>query len=152
MKCVLQIVKKAVVVKNKTKSVIGQLNSKGIFILLGIGRDDSKMDAEVIAKKISLLRLFPDEFGRINKSILNEKSAGVLVVSQFTLYADLKKGNRPSFLQAADFNIARNLYEYFIDKLKSYGILVSTGAFGEEMEIKADLRGPITIILNSKEL
>ncbi|MCS7091760.1 MAG: D-aminoacyl-tRNA deacylase [Patescibacteria group bacterium] len=151
MRCVLQVVKKAVVIEAKTKQIAGRLSSEGVLVLLGIGKNDTYKDAEILSKKIISLRIFIDEFGKMNKSVL-DKQFGVLVVSQFTLYADVKKGNRPSFLQAAKSEMARKLYKYFVSRIKSYGIFVSTGSFGQEMKIQTELAGPVTIILDSKKL
>lgn len=151
MRCVIQVVENAVVSEVKTGNVVGELLNEGFFVLLGIGVNDTASEADMLAKKISNLRILHDESGKMNKSVL-DKNAGILVVSQFTLYADTKGGNRPSFLQAALPEQARELYLYFIEKLKSFGINVSNGSFGNEMRIKSILHGPSTIILDSKDL
>src|ERR1700730_6412079 len=146
MKVVLQRVKNAhVEVAGATVGAIGQ----GLLLLLGVARTDTRKDADYLVDKTVRLRIFPDEAGRMNRSILETEGA-VLVVSQFTLYADCKKGRRPSFDDAAPGEQARELYEYFVSHLKSSNIIVETGVFQAEMEVHLVNDGPVTIILESK--
>jgi D-aminoacyl-tRNA deacylase len=146
MRIVLQRVKSAHVdVAGDTTGSIGV----GLLILLGVTQMDKEEDAEYLADKVVKLRIFPDEEGRMNRSLL-EAEGSLLVVSQFTLYGDCRKGRRPSFDQAAPPEQARALYEYFIQRLKSSNIAVETGVFQAEMEIHLINDGPVTFILDSK--
>ena len=111
---------------------------------------DNKNDVEFLTKKISAFRIFPDENKSMNLSIQDIKGEA-LVISQFTLCADWRKGNRPGFSHSAKPEIANTLYEYFIQQLKSYNIPVQSGAFGETMAVQILNDGPITFVLNSKE-
>lgn len=147
MKAILQRVKKSQV------TVFGKIISRidqGINILLGVSKDDSEEDADILAEKIVNLRIMSDEEDKMNRSILDSKGS-VLVVSQFTLMADLTSGRRPSFVKAAGAEMARKLYEYFVGKLKSLGITdVQTGIFGEYMDVEIVNDGPVTIIIDTK--
>ena len=146
MKTVLQRVKEAkVVVDSETVGQIG----KGILVFLGIGQDDTKEDADFLAQKIPQLRIFEDEQGKMNASAL-ETHAEILVVSQFTLYGDLKKGRRPSFDKAAEPKIAEELYEYFVQQLRTYKLKVETGRFRAMMDVALVNDGPVTFILESE--
>lgn len=127
------------------KKIVGRIN-KGLFVLVGVTESDSESDAQVLAEKLSKLRIMADGNDKMNLSI-KDLEAGVLVVSQFTLYADTSKGNRPSFIRAAKPELAEKIYEYFVDKLKEMGIKIETGEFGAYMKIEAELDGPVTIIL-----
>ena len=130
-------------------SVGGQILSQigpGLVILLGIGSDDTKEQAAALARKISLLRIFGDEEGKINRSVL-DIGGEALVVSQFTLYADTRKGNRPSFVNAAPPNLAEPLVDYFADQLNELGVPVKTGQFGAYMVVNIGNDGPVTIWL-----
>jgi len=122
----------------------------GLTVLLGIGKGDSKKDADKLADKILNLRIFEDEKGKFNYSVLHVKGS-VLVVSQFTLYANLRKGRRPSFEEAEDPEKARELYNYFVEVM-SKSVPVSTGKFGASMELYIINLGPATFLLDSKEL
>jgi D-tyrosyl-tRNA(Tyr) deacylase len=147
MRIVLQRVKSAhVEVAGETVGSIGA----GILILLGVTQTDHSEDAEYLADKVIQLRIFPDEAGRMNRSLLDARGA-VLVVSQFTLYGDCRKGRRPSFDHAAPPEQARALYEHFIQRLKSSNVAVETGVFQAEMEIHLINDGPVTFILDSKK-
>ena len=119
------------------------------MILLGITQTDQERDARYLADKVIQLRIFPDEAGRMNRSLL-EAGGALLVVSQFTLYGDCRKGRRPSFDHAAPPEQARALYECFIQHLKSSNIAVETGVFQAEMEVHLINDGPVTFILDSK--
>src|SRR5579864_3762929 len=146
MKVVLQRVKNAhVEVAGRTVGAIGP----GLVILLGVARADSRKDAEYLVDKTLHLRIFPDEAGRMNRSVI-ETGGALLVVSQFTLYGDCRKGRRPSFDDAAPGEQARELYEFFVSQLKSSNIIVETGVFQAEMEVHLVNDGPVTIILESK--
>jgi D-tyrosyl-tRNA(Tyr) deacylase len=148
MRIVLQRVKSARVdVAGETTGSIGV----GLVILLGVTQTDQEEDAEYLADKVVKLRIFPDEAHRMNRSLL-EAGGSLLVVSQFTLYGDCRKGRRPSFDQAAPPEQARALYEYFIQRLKSSNIAVETGVFQAEMEIHLINDGPVTFILDSKRI
>lgn len=148
MIAVIQRVKNAKVeIKGKTFSEIG----KGYLILLGILKGDTDEDCEKMTKKIVHLRIMPDEKGKMNKNII-EAEGEILVVSQFTLAADLTAGRRPSFINAEEPEKAKNLYKLFVEKLKSYGIQVKTGKFGEYMQVILQNDGPVTIIADSKKL
>jgi D-tyrosyl-tRNA(Tyr) deacylase len=146
MKVVLQRVKNAhVEIAGATVGAIG----RGLLVLLGVARTDNRQDADYLVDKTVHLRIFPDEAGRMNRSIL-EIGGALLVVSQFTLYGDCKKGRRPSFDEAAPGEHARELYEYFVSQLKSSNIIVETGVFQAEMQVHLVNDGPVTIVLESK--
>jgi len=146
MRIVLQRVKSArVEIADETVGSIGY----GLLILLGVTQTDQPVDAEYLAEKVVKLRIFPDEAGRMNRSLL-EAAGALLVVSQFTLYGDCSKGRRPSFDHAAPPEQARALYERFIQLLKSSNIAVETGVFQADMEIHLINDGPVTFILDSK--
>ena len=121
----------------------------GLIVLLGICIDDKEKDAEHIAKKIQTLRIFNDENKKMNLSIKDVKGS-ILVVSQFTLCANIKKGSRPSFINAAPPLIGKRLYDYFISYLKDTGAEVYTGEFGAEMNVELINQGPATFIINSE--
>ncbi len=130
--------------------VVGSVQ-KGLAVFLGIGREDEEKDAAYLAEKIAGLRIFEDEAGLMNKSVLDVAGA-VLVVSQFTLYGDCRKGRRPSFTDAAPPGEAERLYEYFCEVLRRQGVTVATGKFQAEMRVLVDNHGPVTILLDSKKL
>ena len=149
MKAVLQRVTHAqVVVDNELVSKI----ENGFLILLGVSNDDTKADADVLSKKISGMRVFEDENGKMNLS-LTDIGGSVLVISQFTLLADCRKGRRPNFMNAGAPDMANELYEYFCERIKADGIEnVKKGIFGADMKVSLLNDGPVTIILDSKEL
>jgi D-tyrosyl-tRNA(Tyr) deacylase len=118
----------------------------GLCILLGVARDDLEADAERLAAKISRLRIFPDEQGRFDRSIV-DVGGSALVVSQFTLLADTAKGNRPSFTEAAPPEAAEPLYERFCESLQTLGVPVERGVFGASMSVELVNDGPVTILL-----
>ena len=124
--------------------------STGLLILVGVTSTDTRQDADYLANKIISLRIFPDDEHRMNRSIL-EVGGSLLVVSQFTLYGDCRKGRRPSFDQAAPPEQARQLYEYFIERLSSRNIIVQTGVFQAEMQIHLVNDGPVTFVLDSPD-
>ncbi len=130
------------------KKLINEID-KGLVLLVGIHNDDTIADVEYIAKKVINLRIFDDEFGVMNKSVL-ESGGSILSISQFTLQAETKKGNRPSYINAMKGEEAINLYELFNDKLKEY-VETYPGVFGAEMEVNICNDGPVTIIIDSKD-
>lgn len=135
-------------INNKIISEIGQ----GYVILLGVKERDTEKEAELLAEKTVNLRVMSDENDKMNKSIL-DVAGEILVVSQFTLYADTNSGRRPSFLTAAKPDTANKLYEYFIAKLKTLGVKnVQTGEFGAYMSVEIVNDGPVTILLDTEEL
>lgn len=149
MKAVLQRVSYAkVTVDNEIKGEIKQ----GFLILLGAEEGDSERDAEVLADKISVLRIFTDENDKMNLS-LADVNGSVLVISNFTLCADCRKGRRPNFINAAKPDYAKHLYEYFCQRIKVNNIEnVQTGVFGADMKVELLNDGPVTIELNSRDL
>lgn len=147
MKVVLQRSKKAAVIVDG--KVTGKIDS-GYVLLVGITHDDTEEDAMYIASKIAHLRLWEDEAGKMNHSIL-ENGGAILSVSQFTLFADTKKGRRPSFVKAGRPDVAEPLWEYFNKQLEGYGLHVETGIFGAMMDVQFTNDGPVTIIIDSKE-
>lgn len=149
MKALLQRVTKAKVTING--KVIGEIG-KGYVILLGVKEGDNETQADFLAEKIVNLRVMSDENDKMNLSI-KDVDGDILVVSQFTLYADTTAGRRPSFITAAKPDTAKKLYEYFIDKLKSLGVKsVQTGEFGAYMSVEIINDGPVTIMLDTEEL
>ncbi len=144
MKLVVQRVKKAnVVVDNEVIGEIGQ----GYMVLLGVGPQDTKETADFLVQKLIKLRIFEDENEKMNLSI-KDINGQLLIVSQFTLYADTSGGNRPSFVNAAKPEMANELYEYFIEECKKQNIAkVATGKFGADMQVTLQNDGPVTIIL-----
>lgn len=148
MRAVVQRVRRgAVSVEGRTIAEIGQ----GLVVLLGVKTTDTEADARLLARKVAHLRVFGDEAGKLNRSVL-EVGGSVLSVSQFTLYGDLRKGNRPSFLEAAPPEEARRLYEAFNASLQGLGVTVQTGRFGAVMLVEIHNDGPVTILLDSEEL
>lgn len=148
MKAVIQRVKYASV---KVDGVIIGAVDEGFLVLLGVSEDDTEKDAEILAKKTANLRIFQDEEGKMNKSLL-DLSYGALVISQFTLLADTKKGNRPSFIHAAKPELAVPLYEFFLDELKKNGVeKVAHGEFGADMKVELLNDGPVTIVYDTEQ-
>ncbi|MBR2017252.1 MAG: D-tyrosyl-tRNA(Tyr) deacylase [Prevotella sp.] len=147
MRIVIQRVKHAsVTIEGEVKSAIKQ----GYLILLGVGEDDTKEDAEWLIRKIIGLRVFDDENGVMNRSIM-DVDGEILVISQFTLFASYKKGNRPSWLRAASHEISVTLYEFFCKRLsESLGKTVGTGEFGADMKVELLNDGPVTICMDTK--
>ena len=136
-------------VKSSSVSVAGEIVGKidqGLLVLLGITHDDTKDRSDWLINKIINMRIFSDTDDKLNLSV-KDIAGGILVISQFTLYAEAEKGNRPSFTSAARPEIAKPLYEYFIDKLKAHDIPVESGIFGADMQVELINDGPITIIL-----
>lgn len=148
MKFVIQRVTSASV--EVDNDIIGQIN-KGFCVLIGIAETDTKEIADKLIKKLLGLRIFEDENGKTNLS-LESVEGELLLISQFTLYADCKKGNRPSFTNAGNPELANGLYEYIIAQCKNAGYTVQTGRFGAEMKVSLVNDGPFTIILDSEEI
>ncbi len=145
MRAVVQRVKRArVEVGGQTVGEVGP----GLLIFLGVGEEDSEKDGDYLANKIAHLRIFPDDQGLMNLS-LTEIEGAVLVVSQFTLWGDCRKGRRPSFTRAAPPEKARELYEHFIEILRGKGLQVATGKFQEMMDVHLVNDGPVTLLLDS---
>ncbi|MFO7173421.1 MAG: D-aminoacyl-tRNA deacylase [Bacillota bacterium] len=128
-------------------AVVGEIG-RGYVVLLGVARDDTPEDARYLAEKVAHLRIWEDEAGKMNRSLL-EVGGAALVVSQFTLYADTRRGRRPSFEQAARPEVAEPLYERFCAELRSLGVPVATGRFQAHMEVELVNDGPVTILLES---
>ncbi|WP_454192270.1 D-aminoacyl-tRNA deacylase [Paenibacillus sp. Marseille-Q7038] len=128
--------------------IIGQIN-QGLMLLVGVTHEDEEKDADYLAEKIAGLRIFEDESGKMNYSVLDVQGA-ILSVSQFTLYADTRKGKRPNFMAAAKPDVAEPLYEYFNEQLRKKGLQVETGKFGAMMDVSLTNDGPVTLILESK--
>ena len=146
MKAVIQRVSRArVVIDSREHSSI----QSGILILLGVEKGDTTEDGAALAKKIVELRIFPDDAGKMNRSIL-ETRGEILAVSQFTLLGDCRKGRRPSFDNAAPPDEARRLYNAFVESIRSAGVRVETGVFQADMDVEFVNQGPVTFILDSK--
>lgn len=130
--------------------VYNETTDKTLLVLLGVKDDDTIEDVDYIVKKIPKLRIFKDDEDKLNLSAL-DVGASLFVVSQFTLYAKCRKGNRPSFDRSAGYEKGKEFYEIVVDKLKSTGLEVKTGSFGAMMDIEFNNNGPVTIILDSNE-
>lgn len=147
MKALIQRVSKAdVTVEGESTGRIGD----GLLVLLGVGHNDTEKEADLLAQKIVNLRIFEDENARMNRS-LADINGELLVVSQFTLMADTKKGRRPSFVNAAPPEQADRLYMVFVEKAREKGIKTETGTFGAMMEVSLINRGPVTIMLDTEQ-
>jgi len=132
--------------------IVGKIGGQGILILLGFTKEDKEQDVNYLVRKILNLRIFADENKKMNLSI-NDIQGEILVVSQFTLYADCRKGNRPSYDKAAGPDQANNLYEEFLREIKKSGLRVEKGIFGANMKVNLTNAGPVTLFLDSsKEL
>lgn len=145
MKFVIQRVSHASVTVHE--ETIGRIN-QGYLVLIGVGKEDTREDADRLVKKMIGLRIFSDENGKINKS-LKDVNGELLLVSQFTLYADCRHGNRPGFTEAAGPDLANELYEYIIESCRQQVSVVETGEFGADMKVELLNDGPFTIILES---
>jgi len=146
VRIVLQRVSEAsVTVEGKTAGQIG----RGALLLVGVGKDDTERDADYLAEKIAHLRIFSDTAGKMNLSLLDVGGAA-LVVSQFTLYGDCRKGRRPGFDAAAPPELANKLYEYLAAKIRLMGVRVETGVFQASMAVKLVNDGPVTFVLESR--
>src|ERR1700752_819874 len=149
MRAVLQRVTRArVTVDGETVGEIGN----GLVVLLGVAHDDTKADADYLASKIASLRIFDDSDGKMNVSLKEIGDGGLLVVSQFTLYGDVRRGLRPSWSDAAPPEVAEPLYEYFVESSRKLIARVATGNFRKMMQVELVNDGPVTIMLDSRKL
>jgi len=147
MRAVVQRVSRArVTVRNE---VVGEIG-RGLLVLLGVGNEDTEASANYLSDKIVGLRVFEDDSGKMNKAV-GEAGGGVLVVSQFTLYGDVRHGKRPSFDGAAQPKTAHTLYEYFVARIRAAGLPCETGKFQEMMQVELVNDGPVTILLDSSK-
>ena len=146
MKAVIQRVSEANV--KVDGNIVGEI-SKGLLLLIGIDEEDEKNDADWLVHKILSLRIFGDEGGKLNRSVM-DISGGILCISQFTLIADYKKGNRPSFIKAAKPEKAIPLFEYFKTEISKSGLKTESGIFGADMKVSLLNDGPVTIVMDSK--
>ncbi|MFZ3588287.1 D-aminoacyl-tRNA deacylase [Bacillus sp. DJP31] len=146
MRVIVQRAREASVSVNN--EIVGKI-SKGLMLLVGITHTDTMADASYVAEKVANLRIFEDESGKMNHSLLDVKGE-ILSVSQFTLYGDCRKGRRPNFMDAAKPEQANEIYMGFNEELKNLGIHVETGLFGEMMDVQFVNEGPVTLIIESK--
>jgi D-tyrosyl-tRNA(Tyr) deacylase len=147
MRAVVQRVTRAKVIVDS--EIVGEIK-QGLVVLLGVARDDSATDAEYLAAKIVTLRIFDDDDGKMNRSV-KDVGGGVLVISQFTLYGDVRRGLRPSWIEAAAPEVAKPLYELFIAKVRELLANVATGSFRSQMQVELVNDGPVTIMLDSRK-
>jgi len=147
MRAVVQRVSRAKVTINESTS--GEIGC-GLLVLLGVGCEDTEADVDYLAQKIAGLRIFADSDGKMNRSVV-DVGGGVLAVSQFTLYGDVRRGKRPSFDEAAPPEQARRLYELFVQRIQAAGLRCQTGRFQEMMQVELVNEGPVTIILDSSK-
>jgi D-tyrosyl-tRNA(Tyr) deacylase len=145
MRAVVQRVSRAKVTINDW--ITGEIGV-GLLVLLGVGQEDTEADATYLAEKIAGLRVFEDEQGKMNRNV-QEAWGSVLAVSQFTLYGDVRRGKRPSFDAAASPEQARQLYEFFVERIRAAGLRCETGRFQEMMRVELVNEGPVTILLDS---
>jgi len=148
MRAVVQRVTRASVTVDH--EIVGEIRN-GLVVLLGIARDDTEKDADYLIEKIAALRIFDDESGRMNRSV-TDVHGGVLIVSQFTLYGDVRRGLRPSWIDAAPPEIAEPLYEYVVQQARTLIAQVATGSFRAMMQVELVNDGPVTILLDSRKL
>ncbi len=146
MRAVVQRVSRAQV--SVGEEVVGKIEA-GLLVLLGVAKDDTPVDAEYLAGKVVGLRVFEDENGKMNRSVV-ETGGAVLAVSQFTLYGDVRKGKRPSFDDAAPPQTANELYQHFVRRVREFGVKCETGRFQAMMQVELVNDGPVTILLDSK--
>lgn len=148
MRAVIQRVSQASV--KVDGKIVGEIG-KGLLVLLGVGKEDNMTDLDYLVNKVTGLRIFEDENEKMNLSLMDIKGA-LLVVSQFTLYGDVRKGKRPSFTDSAPPDIAEDMYLKFIDKCIAMGIKTEKGIFGADMKVNLVNDGPVTILLDSKKV
>ena len=148
MRAVVQRVTRASV--KVAEQITGEIE-RGLVVLLGVAHDDTRADADYLAPKIASLRIFDDSEGKMNVS-LKEINGGLLVVSQFTLYGDVRRGLRPSWSEAAPPEVAEPLYEYFVESSRELIARVATGSFRKTMQVELVNDGPVTILLDSRKL
>jgi len=147
MRAVIQRVSEASV--EISGEVVGKIGV-GLLVLLAVARNDERGDADYLGEKITNLRIFADDEGKMNRSLLDTGGA-MLVVSQFTLYGDVRRGRRPSYSDAAEPEKANELYEYFVERVRSLGVKVQTGVFQAMMKVRLVNDGPVTILLDSQK-
>jgi len=147
MRAVLQRVTRAKVTVED--EIVGEIK-QGLVVLLGVARDDSQADADYLASKIVSLRIFDDDDGKMNRSV-KDIEGGMLVISQFTLYGDVRRGLRPSWIEAAEPEVARLLYEFFIAQVRKLLTNVASGSFRSLMQVELVNDGPVTILLDSRK-
>jgi D-tyrosyl-tRNA(Tyr) deacylase len=145
--CIQRVSRASVSVENEVVGSIG----RGLLVLLGVGHGDSEADARALADRTCGLRIFEDGEGKMNLS-LEDIGGAVLVISQFTLFGDCRKGRRPSFTEAAPPDVAERLYEVFVDAVGSRGVCVATGRFRARMDVELVNDGPVTLLVDSKKL
>ena len=148
MRAVVQRVTRAKVTVDA--KIVGEIGN-GLVVLLGVARDDTKLDAAYLAEKITALRIFDDDEGKMNLS-LKDVNGGALIVSQFTLYGDVRRGLRPSWIDAAAPEVAQPLYEFFVRQMRAAVDEVATGSFRAMMQVELVNDGPVTILLDSRKL
>jgi D-tyrosyl-tRNA(Tyr) deacylase len=148
MRAVVQRVTRASV---KVNGEFTGIIAEGLLVLLGVAQDDAESDADYLAAKISSLRIFEDQEGKMNRSVVDIGGA-ILAVSQFTLFGDVRRGKRPSFDAAARPERAQALYEYFVERIRALGLPCETGRFQATMEVELVNQGPVTILLDSRKL
>jgi len=148
MRAVIQRVTEAYV--EVSNEIVGEIGA-GFLVLIAVGRDDASTDADYLAEKIVNLRVFDDDEGKMNRSLL-EAGGSMLVVSQFTLYGDVRRGRRPSYSDAAEPERANQLYEYFVGRVRLLGVKVETGVFQAMMKVSLTNEGPVTILLDSRKM
>jgi D-tyrosyl-tRNA(Tyr) deacylase len=147
MRAVVQRVSRALVTVDG--EITGQIG-RGLLVLLGVGRDDTENDAIYLAEKIVGLRVFEDDQGKMNRSV-QDVGGSILAVSQFTLYGDVRRGKRPSFVAAAPPEQARQPYEFFVERIRAAGLRCETGRFQAMMKVEVVNEGPVTILLDSRK-
>ena len=147
MRAVVQRVSEATV---EADGQISGVIERGLLVLLGVAREDEKQDAEYLAEKIANLRVFDDDAGKMNQSLMDVRGE-MLVVSQFTLYGDVRRGRRPSYTDAAEPEKANKLYEYFVQRVRALGVKTETGVFQATMKVSLVNDGPVTILLDSQK-
>lgn len=147
MRAVVQRVTRAQVTVDS--QIVGQIK-KGLVVLLGVARDDSETDARYLAAKLVALRIFDDDDGKLNLSV-KDVDGGLLVISQFTLYGDVRRGLRPSWIEAAAPEVALPLYEFFVARVRELAAKVATGSFRSLMQVELVNDGPVTILLDSRK-
>lgn len=148
MRAVIQRVSRAKVAVNG--AIVGEIGP-GLLVLLGVSQTDTENACDYLAEKVAGLRIFEDAVGKMNRSV-QDSGGAVLVVSQFTLYGDVRRGKRPSFDAAARPELARKLYEYFVERLRAAGLRCETGRFQEMMQVELVNDGPVTILLDSEKM
>ena len=131
------------------RQVVGEIDH-GMLVLLGVTQEDTQKDASFMAEKLTGLRIFEDEDGKMNRSLV-ESGGSMLVVSQFTLLGDCRKGRRPSFVAAAEPELAEQLYEHFVAEVRRGGVQVATGTFRAHMDVELVNDGPVTLLVDSKK-